>query len=365
MGNKAPHILIAGGGTGGHLFPALAIADELKKLQPDAVFLFLGTREKIEARVVPQRGYAFRTIWISGLHRRLTLNNLLFPLKVLVSLVQSFFVIRQFHPDVVVGTGGYVCGPVLFIASMLKIPTVIHESNSYPGITTRILAKRATRIFVAFGDAKRWLKRTDHVTVIGTPTREVLGTISTSEGRRFFQIDPAKKTLLVSGGSLGAASINDAVLKSLEELLAGDIQIVWQTGQSDFERVRTAVGDRSVGWVGKFIDRMECAFSAADLVVCRSGATTLAELTRVGKPAILIPYPRAAADHQTHNARSLVDAGAAKMIADRDASAKLGSVALELLNDPHRLEAMGKASARLGRPEAGQAIAATILEMIH
>ena len=161
-------IIFAGGGTGGHLFPALAIADEIKKLQPKTGILFLGTKGRIEARVVPQRGYPFRTIWISGFHRRLALDNFLFPLKVLVSLVQSFFVIRQFRPDVVLGTGGYVCGPILFIASVLGIPTVIHESNSYPGVTTRFLAARVSKIFIAFEAARRWLKRTDHVTVVGT-----------------------------------------------------------------------------------------------------------------------------------------------------------------------------------------------------
>jgi UDP-N-acetylglucosamine--N-acetylmuramyl-(pentapeptide) pyrophosphoryl-undecaprenol N-acetylglucosamine transferase len=365
VGNDAPNILVAGGGTGGHLFPALAIADEIKKLQPKAEFLFLGTKGKIEARVVPQRGYAFRTIWISGFHRRMTVDNLLFPLKVLVSLVQSFFVIRQFRPDVVVGTGGYVCGPVLFVASVLKIPTVIHESNSYPGVTTRMLAKRATKIFIASDDAKRWLKRTDHLTLTGTPTRETLGAASRSSGREFFQIDPDKKTLFVFGGSLGAASINNAVLETLDDLLDGGIQLIWQTGQSDFERVRAAIGTRSVGWLGAFIDRMEYAFGAADLVVCRAGATTLAELTRVGKPAIIIPYPHAAGDHQTHNARSLVEAGAAVMIADHDARMKLKSVALGLLSESERLENMGRTSARLGKPEAGRAIAETILEMIR
>jgi UDP-N-acetylglucosamine--N-acetylmuramyl-(pentapeptide) pyrophosphoryl-undecaprenol N-acetylglucosamine transferase len=254
---------------------------------------------------------------------------------------------------------------VLFVASMLKIPTVIHESNSFPGVTTRLLAKRATRVFVAFDDAKRWLKRTDHVTLIGTPTREILGTVSRSASREFFQIDPNKKTLLVFGGSLGAASINNAVLGSLDDLLREGIQLIWQTGQSDFARVRAAIGIRPLGWLGAFIDRMEFAFGAADLVVCRAGATTLAELTRVGKPAIIIPYPYAAGDHQTHNARSLAEAGAAVMIADRDAQANLKSVALALLSDPERLENMGRASARLGKPEAGQAIAETILEMIR
>jgi len=357
--------LLAGGGTGGHLFPALAIADEIRRLEPASRFLFLGTKGKIEARVVPQRGYAIRMIWISGFHRRLTIDNLLFPVKVVVSLVQSLFVIRQFRPDVVVGTGGYVCGPILFVASLLGIPTVIHESNSFPGVTTRLLAKRVTSIFIAFDEARRWLKRTDHVRLVGTPTRVILGTVSKEEGRSFFHIAADKKTLLVFGGSLGAASINDAVLESIPELLASGIQVVWQTGQGDYERVRTALGNKNTGWLGPFIDKMEYAFGAADLVVCRSGATTIAELTRVGKPGIVIPYPFAAGDHQTHNARSLVDGGAAVMIADKDARKNLKENVIELLNDSKRLDTMSKASARLGKPDAGRDIATAILGMIR
>ena len=357
--------MLAGGGTGGHLFPALAIADEIRKLEPASKFLFLGTTGKIEARVVPQRGYPFQTIWISGFHRRLTVDNLLFPVKVIVSLIQSLFVIRRFHPDVVVGTGGYVCGPILFVASLFGIPTVIHESNSFPGVTTRLLAKRVTQIFIAFDAARRWLKRTDHVRLIGTPTREILGSVTKEQGCSFFHIAPNKKTLLVFGGSLGAASINDAVLQSLPELLAAGIQIVWQTGQGDCDRVQKAAAGKNIGWLGPFIDKMEYAFGAADLVLCRSGATTLAELTRVGKPAILIPYPFAAGDHQTHNARSMADAGAAVMIADKDVRQQLKENVISMLNDPQRLSSMSRASARLGKPQAGQEIAAAILGMIR
>lgn len=356
--------MLAGGGTGGHLFPALAIADEIKRLEPASRFLFLGTRGKIEARVVPQRGYDLRLIWISGFHRRLTIDNLLFPLKVIVALVQSFFVIRQFRPDVVIGTGGYVCGPILFVASLLGIPTVIHESNSFPGITTRLLAKRVTLLFIAFDAARQWLKRTDHVQLVGTPTREILGTISKEQGRAFFQIPTDRKTLLVSGGSLGAASINDAVLESIPELLAAGIQLVWQTGQGDYERVRRALGGRTIGWLGPFIDKMEYAFGASDLVVCRSGATTLAELTRVGKPAIVVPYRFAAGDHQTHNARSLAEGGAAVMLADKDVRKQLKETAIGLMNDLQRLDHMSAASRRLGKPDAGRDIATAILGMI-
>ncbi|MEK6755032.1 MAG: undecaprenyldiphospho-muramoylpentapeptide beta-N-acetylglucosaminyltransferase [Bacteroidota bacterium] len=364
MAKQSPKILVAGGGTGGHLFPALAIADEIKKLRRDAEILFIGTKGKIEARVVPQRGYPFQTIWISGFHRRLTIDNLLFPLKVVVSLIQSLFVIRRFQPDVVIGTGGYVCGPILYVASVLGIPTVVHESNSYPGVTTRLLAKRATKLFIAFEATKRWLQRLDNVELVGTPTRDSLGSISRDAGRQFFGLAPEKKTVLVFGGSLGAASINSAVLELLDDLLAAGIQFIWQTGQSEYLRVSQALGGRSVGWIGPFIDKMEYAFAAADVATCRSGATTLAELTRIGKPAILVPYPHAAADHQTYNARSMADGGAALMIPDNELSQKLKSVVLDLLNDESRIGQMSKASLRLGRPEAGRVIAEKTLALI-
>ncbi len=365
MGTSAPNILLAGGGTGGHLFPALAIADEIKRLEPNATFLFLGTKGKIEARVVLQRGYPFRTIWISGFHRRLTLDNLFFPLKVIVSLMQSFFVIRQFKPSIVVGTGGYVCGPILLMASLLGIPTVIHESNSYPGVTTRLLAARASAVFIAFEEARRWLKRTDHVVLIGTPTREALGTISKEAGSAAFGLAHGMKTLLVFGGSLGAGSINNALLASLDELTQKGIQLIWQTGQSDYERIRSTIGASSTVWVGAFIDKMEYAFGAADLVVCRAGATTLAELTRVGMPAVLVPYPHAAGDHQTHNARSLTDAGAAVMIRDQNLAKEFGPNVLALLENPARLRQMSAASKTLGKPGAGPEIAAAIRRMIY
>jgi UDP-N-acetylglucosamine--N-acetylmuramyl-(pentapeptide) pyrophosphoryl-undecaprenol N-acetylglucosamine transferase len=365
VAKQHPKILVAGGGTGGHLFPALAIADEIKKLRPEAEFLFVGTKGKIEARVVPQRGYPFRTIWISGFHRRLTIDNLLFPLKVVVSLVQSLLVIQRFKPDVVIGTGGYVCGPILLVASWLRIPTVVHESNSYPGATTRMLAQRTTRLFIAFEATKRWLHRLDNVELVGTPTRDSLESISRDEGRKFFALAPEKKTVLVFGGSLGAASINSAVMESLDVLLAAGVQIIWQTGQTEYQKVSQALGGKSVGWIGPFLDQMEYAFAAAEVVVCRAGATTLAELTRIGKPAILVPYPHAAADHQTHNARSLTDAGAALMIADKDVSEKLQSVVLDLVHDESRLDQMSKASLKLGRPEAGRDIAEKILALVR
>lgn len=356
--------MLAGGGTGGHLYPALAIADEIKKLAPTSKILFVGTKDKIEARVVPQRGYDFRTIWISGFHRRLTLNNLLIPAKVVVACVQSFFLIKHRKPDLVVGTGGYVCGPVLSVALWLGIPILVHESNSYPGITTRLLAHRATKVLVAFDETKRWLKRKDNVERVGTPTRSELGKAERAEALDFFALDPTKKIVLVFGGSLGAPSINNAMVNLLDELQRNNVQLIWQTGQSDFERIRTMVGKKNIGWIGPYIDRMDYAYAAADVVVCRSGALTIAELTRVGLPAILVPYPHAAADHQTANARTLVEAGAAIMVKDAELHVRLGRELTQLLMNDELRRQMAHASKKLGQPEAGEKIARKILELV-
>jgi len=362
--NKVANILMAGGGTGGHLFPALAIADEVKKQNPKAVFLFAGTRDKIEARVVPQRGYKFVTIWISGFHRSLRLQNLLFPVKIVVALIQSFFLIKEFRPDVVVGTGGYVCGPVLFVASLLGIPTVVHESNSYPGITTRLLSGRATRVFTAFEATNRWLKRTDNVELVGTPTREALDNVSRQSAFKFFGLDEKKQTVLVFGGSLGATSVNRVMVQVVDNLVARGVQFIWQTGEDDYSDLNSRMPGKSIGWIGAFIDRMDYAYAAADIVVSRSGATTIAELTRLGKPAILVPYPFAAADHQTMNARTIAEQGAAAIVADKDAEILLGKTIFELLGDRARMESMAKAGRLLGRPDAAKVIAGKILNLV-
>ncbi len=365
MSNDAPKILLAGGGTGGHVYPALAIADEIKRLAPKTEFLFVGTKGKIEERVVPQRGYPFRTIWISGFHRRLTPGNLPVPLKVVVALAQAFFLIKRFRPDVVVGTGGYVCGPVLSVASWLRVPTVVHESNSYPGVTTRLVAHRVSKVLITFEATKQWLKRLDNVEIVGTPTREILGTVTKDEGQRFFQLGTDKSVVLVFGGSLGASSINNAVLSMREDFVKNNVQLIWQTGQADFERVRQAVGVEKIGWMGPFIDHMEYAYAAADLAVCRAGASTIAELTRVGLPAIVVPYPQAAADHQTLNATALVDAGAAVMVRDSEIQHRLKPELFDLLRDESHRRNMAKASKSLGKPGAGIEIARNILGMIH
>ncbi|MEX2088382.1 MAG: glycosyltransferase, partial [Bacteroidota bacterium] len=247
----------------------------------------------------------------------------------------------------------------------LGIPTVVHESNSYPGITTRLLASRVRKVFTAFESTKNRLPSAVNVELVGTPTRNVLGSVSQKEGRIFFGLEEHQPALLIVGGSLGAASINSAVLSSLDLLTGSGIQLIWQTGQSDHERVQLELGSRRVGWVGPFIDRMEFAFGAADAVACRAGATTLAELTRIGKPAILVPYPHAAADHQRHNARAMAAAGAGIMIEDHEVAQKFGRSVIDLLNDTPRLKAMSSASRALGRPDAGPVIAHKVLEFLR
>jgi UDP-N-acetylglucosamine--N-acetylmuramyl-(pentapeptide) pyrophosphoryl-undecaprenol N-acetylglucosamine transferase len=360
---RNPRILLVAGGTGGHLFPAIAVAAEIRKLEPAAEFLFVGTRGKIEERVVPEQGYPFRAVWISGVARSLTLSNALVPVKLVVSIVQSLNLIRSYRPDVVVGTGGFVTGPVVYAAHLLRVPALIQEQNSYPGFTTRRLASTVDEIHVGFEMAGRFLKSARKVVVSGTPTREALGTISRREGATFFHLAADRKTVLVFGGSLGAASINAAVLGFVEELRAAEIQLIWQTGERDFEKVKAAVADLSGVRVEKFIGQMEQAYAAADLVVCRAGATTIAEVTRVGKAAILVPYPHAAAGHQLLNARALVDSGAAVLVFDHEVMLKLKEDVFGLLRDDARRDEMAKRSRALGKPEAARKIAEAVLRL--
>ncbi len=365
MSKEQPNILIAGGGTGGHLYPALAIADEIKKLRPDADFLFVGTRDKIEARIVPTRGYRFATIWISGFHRSLSPTNLLFPVKVVVSLLQSFFLIQRIRPDAIVGTGGYVCGPVLYVGELLKIPTFIHESNSYPGVTTRLLAGKAIKVFIAFEATRKWLKQTRNVELVGTPTRSSLDSVSKESAIEFFGLDKRKQTVLVFGGSLGASSVNRALTAIALPLAAKGVQFIWQTGDKDYEGIKKNFEGSNIGWMGSYIDHMEYAYAAADVVISRSGATSIAELTRIGKPAILIPYPFAAGDHQTMNAKATEEQGAAIIVPDNKVEQTLEGVIEDLLGNSSKRKSMAVSSKALGRPNAGEVIALQILNVIE
>ncbi len=362
----ADSYVFAGGGTGGHLYPALAIAGEIRKLVPGARICFIGTRGKIESRIVPAEGYEFRTLWISGLRRSLSPGNLLVPVKAVVSVIQAWSHLRDLRPRVVIGTGGYVSGPVLLAASIMGIPTLIHEQNSVPGETTKFLAKRASEVHVSFEETLKHLPPSAKAFLSGNPTRSILQGAGRDEALKFFGMDPrdGRRVLLVSGGSLGARSVNTAVLENIDRILGMGFRIVWQTGQTDAGRIAPATERCSPKdvWTGAFIDRMDYAYAAADLALCRAGATTIAELTRLGKPALLVPYPLAAADHQTLNARAMEKAGAAVLVGDASARERLVP-ALEGVLAVGRLDVMAKASASLGRPGAAGVIAKHVLEL--
>ncbi|MEW6510423.1 MAG: undecaprenyldiphospho-muramoylpentapeptide beta-N-acetylglucosaminyltransferase [Bacteroidota bacterium] len=357
-------LVFAGGGTGGHLYPALAVADAIRRRMPDAAITFVGAKGRIESRVVPLRGYPFRAIWISGLRRKLSLETAMFPLQLVVSVWQSYLHLRESDPDAVVGTGGYVSGPVVWAAQRMGIPTLLQEQNSVPGITTRLLAKRAKEVHLTFESSRRHLERQDNVRISGNPTREGLGKVSRAEGAAFFQLDPTKKTVLVFGGSQGAATINAAMLGFALTLAAEGVQVIWQTGSGDYHRVREAMmSQEKAVRVHEFIDRMEMAYAACDLAVCRSGATSLAELTCAGVPAVLVPYAFAAHGHQTTNARAMVEAGAAVLVPDAEAAHLLSVVVRELLNEPARVRTMADAARRLGKPDAAAALADAVLRL--
>jgi UDP-N-acetylglucosamine--N-acetylmuramyl-(pentapeptide) pyrophosphoryl-undecaprenol N-acetylglucosamine transferase len=362
--NTALRLLFAGGGTGGHLYPALAIADEIRRRLPSAAIMFAGTSGKIEARVVPARGYPLATIWISGFHRGFSPANAIFPLKAVVSLVQSFLLVKRYRPDAVIGTGGYVSGPVVCAAQMLGLPTLLQEQNSVPGVTTRLLAPRAREVHLAFEGSRRYLRRADNTMVSGNPTRDAIGTLTRKEGAEFFGIDPAGPALLVFGGSLGAASINSAMREIAPRLSASGVQIIWQTGSEDFSRIQSSMpqGNGSIR-VYPFIDRMEAAYAACDLAVCRSGAGTLAELARAGVPAILVPLPGAAAGHQMENALSIAAAGGAAVLADDTLVDQLELRIRELMNDPSRRQGMRQAIRLQGHPEATRILADAVIRL--
>ncbi len=355
--------MIAGGGTGGHIFPGIAIADSIKKIDPNADIIFIGTKGKIEERVVPKAGYKFKSIWISGFARSLDLKNLLFPLKVIVSLIQSFILIKKFKPDVVVGTGGYASGPIVFVASLLGVPTLIQEQNSYPGVTTRLLSRFVDEVHISFDITKKYLKRKDNIYLSGNPIRSGLKIHPKDEALKFFGLELGKKTLFVFGGSAGARSINSAMLEIIDELVEKGIQVIWQTGALDFEIVEEKCKNMKAVKVFKFIDEIDYAYSACDLVLCRAGATTIAEIAYFGLPAIFVPYPFAAENHQYENARFLFEKGASEIILDKELRVKLKQKVFELLENERKLSEMRAKVKSFANPNSGDIIAKAILKL--
>jgi UDP-N-acetylglucosamine--N-acetylmuramyl-(pentapeptide) pyrophosphoryl-undecaprenol N-acetylglucosamine transferase len=354
--------LFAGGGTGGHLYPAVAVANEIKKMKPESEILFVGTKSKIEGRVIPKLGYGFKAIWIKGFSRKFNLANLLFPIKLIVSLIQSLFISFKFKPKVAIGSGGYVAGPAIWGASVLGAKIILMESNSYPGITTRLLEKYADEVHITFDDSKKYLRRPEKIKLTGNPVRSELGKISKIDALNHFGLDKNKITVLVLGGSLGAHSINCAVTNCLEDLQKNNLQVIWQTGKNYYDNYKNINFD-SVK-ILDFIDDMNKAYSACDLLVARAGATTIAELSVLGIPSILIPSPHVAENHQYYNAKSLADNNAAVLINDKDLNENLKTKIIEIANNQSLRSQLSENAKKYSKPEAANEIAKSALKYV-
>lgn len=358
-------VLIAGGGTGGHVFPALAIKQAIARHDPSATIWFAGTRNGLEAKVLPRSGETLKLIWISGFSRAHMTRNLLLPLKLIVSFAQSYLLLKSFKPHVVIGTGGYVMGPVLWTAQRLGIPTLLQEQNSFPGYTTRKLAPRAAVVCAGFEEVRDRLPAV-RVEVTGNPLRSSFGTADRAAALRKWNLSPDRRTLLVFGGSAGAKSINEAVAGAVPQLTAS-CNLLWQTGrggipQSADKKVLDSA--RAAGRLTtlEFIEDMPSAYAAADLAVCRAGAMTLAELALTGLPAILIPYPFATDDHQTANACAIADRNAAVLIKDAELNpVDLSNTVHRILSAPDTVQTMSAQMKSLARPDAADRIAATAI----
>ncbi|MGL3001026.1 undecaprenyldiphospho-muramoylpentapeptide beta-N-acetylglucosaminyltransferase [Flavobacterium sp. RSSB_23] len=343
--------ILSGGGTGGHIYPAIAIANELKRRYPDAEILFVGAKDKMEMQKVPQAGYPIKGLWIAGIQRKLTLQNALFPFKLLSSLWESRKILKSFKPDVVIGTGGFASGPLLNVANSLNIPTLIQEQNSYPGITNKLLSKKAAKICVAYENLERFFPK-EKMILTGNPVRQDLIDVSSKRGEAvaFFKLDPKKKTLLILGGSLGARRINQLIEKELQGILSQKVQIIWQCGKlylEDYSKYNS-----SLVQVVAFIERMDLVYAAADVVISRAGASSVSELCIVGKPVIFIPSPNVAEDHQTKNAQAIVDKKGAIMIKESELEDEFSIVLEALLKDEGKQQLLGDNIKKLALPQA-------------
>jgi len=363
MSKSHPYrIIISGGGTGGHVYPAIAIADALKRMDDHTDILFVGANGKLEMEKVPKAGYRIEGLDIAGLQRRLTLKNLSFPFKVMKSLNRSKKILKSFRPDVAVGVGGYASGPVLFVAAKRGVPTVIQEQNSHPGKTNKWLAKRAKKICVAYDGMERFFPM-EKIINTGNPVRASLASIGVTreEALSAFGLSPEKQTLLVLGGSLGARTINECVKGGLQSILDAGHQLIWQCGKFYLDEFNTLANDDVI--ITAFIEDMEKAYAAADAIIARAGALTISELCLIGKPVILVPSPNVAEDHQRKNASALVETDAAEMILDVNAKAELIPAALSLMNDNPRHQRLSENIRKLAKPKAADDIAREVMAL--
>ncbi|GAA4813116.1 undecaprenyldiphospho-muramoylpentapeptide beta-N-acetylglucosaminyltransferase [Litoribaculum gwangyangense] len=357
-------IILSGGGTGGHIYPAIAIANELKSRFPEAQFLFVGAKDRMEMEKIPQAGYDIEGLWISGIQRKLTLKNLIFPFKVINSLWRARKIVKTFKPDVAIGTGGFASGPLLFVAASNNIPTLIQEQNSYPGITNKLLANKAKRICVAYDGLERFFPK-EKIIKTGNPVRQGLLDIDTKtvQAKNFFNLKHGKYTLLVIGGSLGARRINELIEKELDFFDTQNIQIIWQCGKLYYQQYKIYNNTKNVQ-VYEFLNNMDFAYAAADIIVTRAGASSVSELCIVGKPVIFIPSPNVAEDHQTKNAMAIVDKNAALIIKEEDIDADFENKFSQLVASPEKQKELGTNIKKLALVNATKQIADEVEKLL-
>jgi UDP-N-acetylglucosamine--N-acetylmuramyl-(pentapeptide) pyrophosphoryl-undecaprenol N-acetylglucosamine transferase len=365
---KPLKIIVSGGGTGGHIFPAISIANAIKQLRPDAEFLFVGAEGKMEMEKVPAAGYKIEGLWISGFQRKLTISNLLFPVKVISSLLKAKRILKSFKPSAVIGTGGFASGPMLQVAANNNIVTLIQEQNSFPGITNKILSKKVNKICVAYPGMEKYFPK-EKILMTGNPIRQDIQEIQgkKEKGLQTFALNAHKKTVLVIGGSLGARTINESILNCLLEFEKNNIQLLWQTGKGYYETAKEAVKKYEGKGINAFdfIYKMDEAYAVADIVVSRAGASSVSELCIVKKPCILIPSPNVAEDHQTKNAMALVNKNAAVLVKDLESREKLCGEILLLMNDEKKCNELAHNIGDLAFKDSAMTIAKEVLQLIE
>ncbi|MEO6695578.1 MAG: undecaprenyldiphospho-muramoylpentapeptide beta-N-acetylglucosaminyltransferase [Ignavibacteria bacterium] len=358
--------LFAGGGTGGHIFPAIAIADEIRKIDKEAKIIFIGAKGRIEEKIVPSNNYKLETIDIKGFNRESFNKNVTLPYKFISALIRCRKIMKEFTPDVVIGTGGFVCGPVIYTANRMRIPTLIQEGNSYAGRTIKFLAPNSDKVVINFEETRNYLKRKDNIVKISHPIRSSLKKTDRKTALEYFELSSDKKTLFIFGGSQGARGINNGVEKIINRLSDNKLNVIWQTGKSDHERLNKKFSYlRSSLKILEFIENIEYAYSASDIVICRAGITSIMEIAYLEKASILIPLPSSADNHQELNARSLAAKGAAILVKQSEIEEKLLDEITNLLKDEKKIEEMKKEIKLFADVDAASKIAKEAIKLIN
>nr|WKN38009.1 undecaprenyldiphospho-muramoylpentapeptide beta-N-acetylglucosaminyltransferase [Tunicatimonas sp. TK19036] len=375
MTNRRPYrVIISGGGTGGHIYPALAIANALRSMHSDTEILFVGAEGRMEMQKVPEAGYKIIGLWISGIQRKLTIDNLAFPVKLISSSVKAFKILNEFKPQVAIGVGGFASGPLLYAASVKHIPSLLQEQNSYAGLTNKMLAGQVQKICVANPGMEKFFPE-DKIVFTGNPVRQEIVDMAQNgldhkrvEAMEFFGLDPRKKTLLVIGGSLGARTLNNSMIANIQRLVDANVQVIWQSGKFYYEEMKQrleAIPNHEGIQLREFLNRMDLAYAASDVVISRAGALSISELALVRKPVIFVPSPNVAEDHQRKNAEALVREEAARMVTDVEAPTQLVDEALALLADEPQQQTLMQNIDQWAKPDAAQHIAQEVVNLIE